>query len=192
MAFAAAISDPFRLEFPLYSMGSDRALSRAAIAGKPPKQGAPAEKTDPGKHTGAEVSRFYICLDNLHNVGRCVESQNDGTVITIPGVPARRGGRDVYRRGSGGRTRPEARPKSGVACHYERQEPSLRDGGSDPLRSCCTAPSSQILEGAGSLTRTVCRKVAIAPLMSGKPSVPSYAEWGSAARSGHSDGSIWG
>jgi hypothetical protein len=91
MAFAAAISDPFRLEFPLYSMGSDRALSRAAIAGKPPKQGAPAEKTDPGKHTGAEVSRFYICLDNLHNVGRCVESQNDGTVITIPGVPARGG-----------------------------------------------------------------------------------------------------
>jgi hypothetical protein len=34
------------------------------------------------------VIQFYICLDNLHNVARCVESQKSGAAIMIPGVPA--------------------------------------------------------------------------------------------------------
>src|ERR1700730_18310475 len=38
----------------------------------------------------------------------------------------RRGGRNVYRGCSVGRARPQARPESGVAYHYERHGPSLR------------------------------------------------------------------
>jgi hypothetical protein len=33
------------------------------------------------------VGQFYICLDNLHNVARCVESRDNEAVITIAGVP---------------------------------------------------------------------------------------------------------
>jgi hypothetical protein len=34
------------------------------------------------------VNQFFICLDNLHNVARCVRSQSGREVITIAGVPA--------------------------------------------------------------------------------------------------------
>jgi hypothetical protein len=37
------------------------------------------------------MSQFFICLDNPYNVARCIESQKEGTVISIAGVPAGRG-----------------------------------------------------------------------------------------------------
>jgi hypothetical protein len=63
--------------------------NRDCLAGKPATEVYTCEKNRPWLSTMvAEVSRFYICLDNLHNVARCVGSKNDGTVITIAGVPA--------------------------------------------------------------------------------------------------------
>jgi hypothetical protein len=33
------------------------------------------------------VGQFCICLDNLHNVARCVESRDNEAVVAITGVP---------------------------------------------------------------------------------------------------------
>jgi hypothetical protein len=33
------------------------------------------------------VGQFFICLDNQHNVARCVRSRDEREVVTVAGVP---------------------------------------------------------------------------------------------------------
>jgi hypothetical protein len=42
------------------------------------------------------MSQFFICLDNPHNVARCIESQKEETVITMAGAPADGGVVKIY------------------------------------------------------------------------------------------------
>jgi hypothetical protein len=42
------------------------------------------------------LRRFYICLDNLDNVERCKGSRDNGTAITLAGVPANGGVVHMY------------------------------------------------------------------------------------------------
>ena len=42
------------------------------------------------------MRQFFICLDNPHNVARCIASQKQETVITMAGAPADGGVVKIY------------------------------------------------------------------------------------------------